>query len=849
MAGVFSLLVMPTNHGGDGGAGGAVRHTAETVTQSQAPVIGSIEGPGTVIGRYTLIERIGTGGFGAVFLAEQREPVVRQVALKVLKLGMDTEHVIARFEQERQALALMDHPHIAKVLDAGATSTGRPYFVMELVTGEPITDFCDAQAFTVRQRIELFIQVANAIQHAHQKGIIHRDIKPSNILVSIHDGQPHARVIDFGIAKAIAQPLTGETMHTRLGQFMGTPLYMSPEQSEGSLDVDTRTDVYSLGVVLYELLTGTTPFDPESFESSSIIEQQRVIREVDPPRPSARLSASKDTLPDLAVRRSTEAGRLAPLLRRELDWIVMKALEKEPDRRYETANALAMDLGRYLAGEPVVAAPPSTVYRMRKFVGRHRGAVFAASVVALALVGGLAGTLWQANVAARQRDAARQEAARATALNDFMRQMLTASDPEMQGSHEVTVAELLAKASQTATTTLADQPEAEAEARTLLGSTFGSLGKIDQAVAELERAIALHRNGVGRYTLAHSRVLRELALVRRDQGEFDAAIALYREALGIVESLGEERFDELVVVHYELAQIYSRASRFDEAEQELDRSEALLDRRPVVDPGRKGSILAERSTLASAKGDFELADRQMTEALALHRQAGEPWKVADSLNSLAVIKLNRDELDSAIALHEEAIAIVRKIYGESTPVLALQLENLGGVYLKLEQYDKTIAILEQVLAIRESIYGASSFAVARTRYNMGVVAYQTGDYRRALALVDQTLPVFREHAGEKSQEVAFALRQRANCRDGLGDLDGAAQDYQSSLATMDALGSEPANPSRLQVVLELLRIQCRRGATASGALTLDQTITALDPGKPEQKEWIERLQKTLDDCG
>ena len=358
------------------------------------------ERPGTVIDRYTLLEEIGSGGFGSVFLAEQREPVARRVALKVLKLGMDTRQVIARFEQERQALALMDHPHIAKVLDAGSTDAGRPYFVMELVTGEPITGFCDAHGLSLDQRLELFVQVCNAIQHAHQKGIIHRDIKPSNVLVSMHDGEPHAKVIDFGIAKAIEQPLGGETMHTRLGQFVGTPLYMSPEQSEGSVDVDTRSDVYSLGVLLYELLTGTTPFEAEGSDTTSMSELQRLIREVDPPRPSTRVSTASGTLPRLAAARSTEPRRLRSLLRGELDWVAMKAIEKEPERRYQTANALANDVQRYLAGEPVVAAPPSAAYRLRKFVTRHKGPVVAAAVVALALIGGLAGTLWQSRVAA-----------------------------------------------------------------------------------------------------------------------------------------------------------------------------------------------------------------------------------------------------------------------------------------------------------------------------------------------------------------------------------------------------------------------------------------------------------------
>ncbi|HEX2465821.1 MAG TPA: serine/threonine-protein kinase, partial [Thermoanaerobaculia bacterium] len=581
------------------------------------PAIGLVsitERPGTVIGRYTLIESIGAGGFGAVFLAEQTEPVARRVALKVLKLGMDTVQVIARFEQERQALALMDHPHIAKVLDAGATDAGRPYFVMELVTGEPITTFCDSKGLSVRQRLELFVQVCNAIQHAHQKGIIHRDIKPSNILVSMHDGKPHARVIDFGIAKATEQPLTGETMHTRLGQWVGTPLYMSPEQSDGSLDVDTRSDVYSLGVLLYELLTGTTPFEAPASDST-MSELQRLIRDVDPPRPSTRVSTSSGTLPQLAASRSTEPRRLLSLLRGELDWVAMKAIEKEPERRYQTANGLANDLLRYLAGEPVVAAPPSTTYRLRKLVARNKGAVIAAAIVALALIGGLAGTLWQARAAAVERDAARTEAARATALNEFMREMLTASNPEAQGSRDVTVVEVLARASESAGKTLADQPEAEAEARLLLGETFRSLGRNQEAIAELERAVALREGGAAGDPVAHSRTLRGLALAHREQSEFDEALALYQRAsAAMVGSDDEAQIDERITTEYEQALVLSRMARYAEAEQHLDASQALVDRLSGNTSVKRAQIITARAIIAENwKGDLEQAERLSTE--------------------------------------------------------------------------------------------------------------------------------------------------------------------------------------------------------------------------------------------
>ncbi len=353
------------------------------------------ERPGIRIGPYKLLQQIGEGGFGVVFMAEQDQPVRRRVALKIIKLGMDTRQVVARFEQERQALALMDHPNIAKVLDAGTTDSGRPYFVMEYVKGDPVTAFADAHKLSVPDRLELFAHVCAAVQHAHTKGIVHRDIKPRNVLVSMSDGRPFAKVIDFGIAKATGARLTEKTLFTEHRQLIGTPEYMSPEQAEGSPDIDTRTDVYSLGVLLYELLTGATPFDAERLRSAAYAEMQRIIKEEDPPAPSVRLSRGLTTLAATAAARQAEPTKLGPLVKGELDWIVMKALEKDRARRYEGPSQLAADVRRHLAGEPVEAAPPSAAYRVRKFVGRYKGLVAATGAVAAALVVGVAGTTWQ----------------------------------------------------------------------------------------------------------------------------------------------------------------------------------------------------------------------------------------------------------------------------------------------------------------------------------------------------------------------------------------------------------------------------------------------------------------------
>jgi serine/threonine protein kinase len=420
-----------------------LRQRVESLLQSHEKTSGVLEGaienktlrlsvppsekPGDKIGRYKLLQQIGEGGCGVVYMAEQEEPVRRRVALKIIKLGMDTKQVIARFEAERQALAMMEHPNIAKVLDAGATETGRPYFVMELVRGVRITDYCDEHKIATEERLKLFLQICQAIQHAHQKGVIHRDIKPSNVLVTINDGVPVPKVIDFGIAKSTQGRLTDQTLFTAFEQFIGTPAYMSPEQAVmTSLDVDTRSDIYSLGVLLYELLTGRTPFDQKELLAAGLEEMRRTIREKEPPRPSTRLSTmAADALSTTAQHRHTDVPKLIHLLHGDLDWIVMKALDKDRTRRYETANGLAMDIERHLNNEPVVARPPTRFYRFQKLARRNKLAFGAAAAVVTALVIGLAASTWlfvREKHAHQQAVAAEQAAEKARAEESKLRQ-------------------------------------------------------------------------------------------------------------------------------------------------------------------------------------------------------------------------------------------------------------------------------------------------------------------------------------------------------------------------------------------------------------------------------------------
>ena len=542
--------------------------------------------PGDRVGRYRILQQIGEGGHGLVYMAEQEEPVRRKVALKVIKLGMDTAYVVARFEAERQALALMDHPNIARVFDGGATETGRPYFVMELVRGVPITDFCDQGKLGTRERLELFIQVCHAVQHAHQKGIIHRDIKPSNILVTINDGVPVPKVIDFGIAKAMEVPLTEKTLFTRFELFLGTPAYMSPEQAVlTSLDVDTRGDIYSLGVLLYELLTGTTPFDGKALLAAGLDEFRRTIREQDPVLPSNRLKALlPEALTTAASRRGTEAPKLIQSLRGDLDWIVVKCLEKNRARRYETANALAMDVMRYLRNEPVLARPPAKLYRLQKMVRRNKVLFASAGAVTAALVIGLVVSLFllfQERVA-RAAAVAAEHKAETEILNTqetvrLLREILNRAG-SVKGLDTRPLIDFLDRTAREMPLNLKKDPQLEQEVRNTLALLYLDFGEEQKAEDMVRKALAIsseHPGDNGSVPIEALMVLSEVLLGEKK----------YADA--------EQFFDESPIV---LARLQAKDPR-------------ILSIRAVLYArlGRWNKAVADFSTLIQVAPDYEEA--------------------------------------------------------------------------------------------------------------------------------------------------------------------------------------------------------------------------------------------------
>jgi serine/threonine protein kinase/tetratricopeptide (TPR) repeat protein len=695
-------------------------------TVDQAPIS---EGPGTVIGPYKLLEQIGEGGFGIVFMAEQLEPIRRKVALKVLKPGMDTRQVVARFEAERQALALMDHPNIAKVLDAGQTPGGRPYFVMDLVRGLPITEYCDQARLTPRERLKLFVHLCQAVQHAHTKGIIHRDLKPSNVLVTLHDGTPVVKVIDFGIAKALGQQLTDKTLFTGFAQMVGTPPYMSPEQTAlSNIDVDTRSDVYALGVLLYELLTGTTPFNKERLQEVGYDEMRRIIREEEPPKPSTRLSTLGQGAATVSMQRRSDPKRLTRLCRGELDWIVMKCLEKDRGRRYQTASDLALDLQRYLHDERVLACPPSAGYRLRKFVRQNKGPVLAASLIALALVGGIIGTAWgMFRAEAARQDAVRAqlaEAARAkgerrareeaqaseaetqAVLNFVEKKIFAAARPQGQEgglSHEVTLRKALESALPDVPRSFAGRPLIEARLRMTLGSSFLFLGEFKIAAEQFQAARTIYTR---QYGPDHPDTLKSahlLAASYYELGRHDDSLRLIQDTLARRKAtLGPDHPDTLKSMQ-NLAVSYYKLGRHADAVKLYEETLELLKAKLGPDDHVTLLCMDNLALGYDALGRYADALKLRKEALVLMKAKLGPDH-PDTLWGMMMVANSYEDvgrLADAFKLHEETLALRQIKLPADHPDTLWSMSNLARTYAALGRHADALKLRQETLAKRK----------------------------------------------------------------------------------------------------------------------------------------------------
>lgn len=702
------------------------------------------EATGTQIGAYRLLEEIGRGGFGSVYMAEQKTPIRRVVAVKIIKLGMDTRSVIARFEAERQALAMMDHDHIARVLDAGATESGRPYFVMELVRGDPITAYADRAELTIAERLSVFVQVCQAVQHAHQKGVIHRDIKPANILVATQDGRPHAKVIDFGIAKATSSPLTDKTLVTEFRQLVGTPEYMSPEQVGGATDIDTRTDVYSLGVLLYELLTGVTPFDAKELRSASFADVQRLIRDVEPAKPSTRLSRLQG-LASVAALRKSEPERLGLEVSGDLDWIVMKSLEKDRARRYETPSALAADIERHLAGEAVSAAPPSRSYRTRKFLRRHRVGVATGSVVVVALVSGAVAAAW-GMVHARERErAAQAERDLANGVRAFLSETFGSVSPQVaRGRNTELLGALMDKAAaRIEAGELRANPGAEHELRHVIARVYLDIARYDDARRMLP-PIALDAP-VRSVEDARNRVLRaSLALAASDVDGAERFLLAARKGLEDLHSRDAAAESE---VFAGLASVAVKRRVMDVAEQFQLR--ALQGARSLAPPDVEA--VADRlwylGTMLNVAGREDEALSRWDEALRLLDRpefADSPTR-AELLIARAIVHAQRQDPARAKEELEEAIGIAKRVLPPTHPVLLQTRNAVASIQLHTGSGSAALAEFEALLAERREQFGPDSIEVARTLDSVAHVHFMVGRYQEALDAASQGEAILSKH--------------------------------------------------------------------------------------------------------
>jgi serine/threonine protein kinase/Tfp pilus assembly protein PilF len=730
---------------------------------------------GSSVGPYRLVRQIGQGGMGVVFEAAQEEPLRRRVAVKLVKAGMDTRQVIARFDSERQALALMQHPSIARVLDAGVTAQGRSFFAMEYVDGVPITSYCDQARLTVAERLRLFGPVCDALQHAHQKGIVHRDVKPSNVLVAVEDGKPVAKVIDFGIAKATGHARGDTLALTALGSFIGTPEYMSPEQAAVTgRDIDTRSDIFSLGVLLYQLLCGRLPLDPDALYGKGVGEIARILREEDPPALSARFAAlAPEEAARVAQERGCEPRVLFRQLRGELDWITACAMEKDRERRYAGASELAADLERHLGREPVSAGPPSRVYRARKFLHRHAVAATALSLLAVGLLLGMAGLGWGLLEARRARALAEERRSEAQRVSAFLLDIFGGADPfQAREGGQVTLMQVLDRGATRVLGELDGQPEVQAALLDRIGTVYLQLDQREKAEPLLERALALRRRRQsGGVELAES--LESVARARAMRGDAAGAETLAREAVALRRGIFGEHDARVAPGLHWLGFVLRVRGDFQAAKAALTEAAGLERDAPREDDERLAEVLRELALVETRAGEHEAAEAALREVLALPRARENPLVRATTLERLGVLLVNSGREAEAEGFLREVVALRRRHLPSGHMELAAALGRLGLALHYLRKWEEAEALYAEARAMEGRRPPVESRESVVRLNNLGLLAFDRGHLAEAEDAFDQALAVQLSLAPDDHPDVAFPATNLGRVLHHRGDLDGA----------------------------------------------------------------------------